>query len=117
MNSKTVVLHAVCGGSEEFNLNTLSHGVDTAVARDILRRKALHARDEISGLIAAVALGCPSPRLQDLEVSSAKKKWKVKACADGTDHAEMARTGEDFGAGLWEYVGNVIPTVRSSAPH
>jgi putative nucleotidyltransferase with HDIG domain len=104
------------GVPEEFIQDILSHGVDTGVPRDTLRRKALYACDEITGLITAVALVRPSRSLLDLEASSVKKKWKDKAFAAGTDRAEMARAAEDFGVELWEHVGNVILAMRRIAP-
>jgi predicted hydrolase (HD superfamily) len=59
------------------------------VPRDTLRRKALAACDEITGLVTAVALVRPSHSLYDLEASSVKKKWKDKAFAAGASREEM----------------------------
>src|SRR3970282_48439 len=47
------------GVPEDIIQDILSHGVDTGVPRDTLRRKALMACDEITGLATAVALGRP----------------------------------------------------------
>ena len=65
--------------------------------RDTLVRKAICACDEITGLITAVALVRPSRSLYDLEASSVKKKWKDKAFAAGTSHAEMEHAAQEFG--------------------
>ena len=104
------------GVSEELIQDILSHGEGTNVPRDTLRRKALYACDEITGLVTAVALVRPSRSLFDLEPSSVKKKWKDKAFAAGTDRAEMAKAAEDFGVELWEHTGNVIVAMRRIAP-
>jgi putative nucleotidyltransferase with HDIG domain len=104
------------GASEDIIQDILSHGVGTGVPRDTLRRKALMACDEITGLVTAVALVRPSRSLLDLEASSVKKKWKDKAFAAGTDREDMARAAEDFGVELWEHVGNVIIAMRRIAP-
>ena len=104
------------GIPEELIQDILSHGVDTGVPRDTLRRKALYACDEITGLVTAVALVRPSRSLLDLEPSSVKKKWKDKAFAAGTDRAEMEVAAKDFGVELWEHVGNVITAMRRIAP-
>jgi putative nucleotidyltransferase with HDIG domain len=104
------------GVPEELIQDILSHGVDTGVPRDTLRRKALYACDEITGLVSAVALVRPSRSLLDLEPSSVKKKWKDKAFAAGTDRAEMEVAAKDFGVELWEHVGNVITAMRRIAP-
>jgi predicted hydrolase (HD superfamily) len=104
------------GASEDIIQDILSHGEGTGVPRDTLRRKALYACDEITGLVTAVALVRPSRSLLDLEPSSVKKKWKDKAFAAGTDRAEMAKAAEDFGVELWEHAGNVITAMRRIAP-
>ena len=84
--------------------------------RDTIRRKAICACDEITGLITAVALVRPSRSLYDLEASSVKKKWKDKAFAAGTSRAEMEHAAQEFGIELWEHVGNVIQAMRKIAP-
>jgi putative nucleotidyltransferase with HDIG domain len=104
------------GVSEEIIQDILSHGVETGVPRDTLRRKALMACDEVTGLITAVALVRPSRSLYDLETSSVKKKWKDKAFAAGTNRAEMEEAAKDFGVDIWEHVGNVILAMRKIAP-
>ncbi len=104
------------GVPEEIIQDILSHGVDTGVPRDTVRRKALYACDEITGLVTAVALVRPSRSLLDLEPSSVKKKWKDKAFAAGTDRHEMEEAAKDFGIDLWEHVGNVITAMRRIAP-
>ena len=104
------------GVPEDLIQDILSHGVDTGVPRDTLRRKALYACDEITGLVTAVALVRPSRSLLDLEPSSVKKKWKDKAFAAGTDRSEMEQAAQEFGIELWEHTGNVITAMRGIAP-
>ncbi len=104
------------GIPEDLIQDILSHGVDTGVPRDTLRRKALYACDEITGLVTAVALVRPSRSLYDLEPSSIKRKWKDKAFAAGTDRAEMEQAAQEFGIELWEHTGNVIAAMRRIAP-
>jgi putative nucleotidyltransferase with HDIG domain len=104
------------GISEDIIQDILSHGVDTGVPRDTLRRKALYACDEITGLVTAVALVRPSRSLRDLETSSVKKKWKDKAFAAGTDRAEMEEAAREFGVDIWEHTANVILAMRKIAP-
>jgi predicted hydrolase (HD superfamily) len=79
-------------------------------------RKALYACDEITGLVTAVALVRPSRSLDDLEVSSVKKKWKDRAFAAGANREEIAQATEEFGVDLWEHVGNVIKAMQGIAP-
>ena len=85
------------GLDEELIQDILSHGFGPATPpRDTLRRKALFACDEITGLITACALVRPSRSLLDLEVKSVKKKWKDKSFAAGTDRTEMEQAAADF---------------------
>jgi putative nucleotidyltransferase with HDIG domain len=104
------------GVDEEIIQDILSHGVDTGVPRDTLRRKALYACDEITGLVTAVALVRPSRSLLDLEVKSVKKKWKDKSFAAGANRDEIEESAAEFGVELWEHVGNVILAMRKIAP-
>jgi putative nucleotidyltransferase with HDIG domain len=105
------------GLDEELIQDILSHGFgDDLPPRDTLRRKALMACDEITGLITAVALVRPSRSLLDLKVKSVKKKWKDKSFAAGTDRAEMKEAADEFGVELWEHVDNVIQAMRKIAP-
>jgi putative nucleotidyltransferase with HDIG domain len=104
------------GVPEDIIQDILSHGVDTGVPRNTLRRKGLMACDEITGLVTAVALVRPSRSLSDLEPPSIKKKWKDKAFAAGTNREEMAEAAQEFGIELWEHVGNVIVAMRRIAP-
>lgn len=104
------------GVPEEIVRAVLSHADHTGVPRQTLMEKALHACDEITGLIIAVALVRPSRSLNDLEAASVKKKWKDKAFAAGADREEIARATANFGVELWEHVGNVILAMRQIAP-
>ena len=103
------------GVSQDMIQDILSHAEETGVPRDTLRRKALYACDEITGLITAVCLVRPSRSILDLEVSSVKKKWNDKGFAAGTDREVMAQAAADFGVELWEHVGNVVLAMRPIA--
>jgi putative nucleotidyltransferase with HDIG domain len=105
------------GLKEDLIQDILSHGFGADVPpRDTLRRKALFACDEITGLITAVALVRPSRSLMDLKAKSVKKKWKDKSFAAGTDRTEMEEAAAEFGVELWEHVDNVILAMRVIAP-
>ena len=64
---------------------TASHGyaltVDIKPEHEM--EKVLYAVDELTGLIGAAALMRPSKSVQDMEVSSVKKKYKSKSFAAG----------------------------------
>jgi putative nucleotidyltransferase with HDIG domain len=103
------------GVPEDWIQDILSHADHTGVPRNTLRRKALFACDEVTGLITAVALVRPSRSLVDLEVSSVKKKWKERSFAAGANREEIERGAQELGIELWEHVGNVIQAMRSIA--
>ena len=105
------------GLDEELIQDILSHGIgDDLPPRDTLRRKALMACDEITGLITACALVRPSRSLLDLKVKSVKKKWKDKAFAAAVNRQEIEEASEAFGVETWEHVQNVILAMRKIAP-
>lgn len=104
------------GVSEEIIQDILSHADHLGLPRDTIRRKAIAACDEVTGLITAVALVRPSKSLYDLEASSVKKKWKDKAFAAGTDRSEMEHAARELGVDIWDHVGNVITAMRRIAP-
>jgi putative nucleotidyltransferase with HDIG domain len=104
------------GVPEDIIQDILSHADHLNLPRDTMRRKAICACDEVTGLITAVALVRPSRSLYDLEASSVKKKWKDKAFAAGTNREEMEHAAKEFGIDVWEHVGNVILAMRKIAP-
>jgi len=104
------------GVPDEIIRAILSHADHTGVPRQTTMEKCLYACDEITGLITAVALVRPSHSLDDLTVSSVKKKWKDKAFAAGANREEIAQAAQDFGVELCEHVGNVIQAMREIAP-
>ena len=104
------------GVPEDIVQDILSHADHLNLPRDTVRRKAICACDEVTGLITAVALVRPSRSLYDLEASSVKKKWKDKAFAAGTNREEMEHAAKEFGIDTWEHVGNVILAMRKIAP-
>jgi putative nucleotidyltransferase with HDIG domain len=104
------------GVPEEIVRAILSHADHTGVPRQSQMEKALYACDEITGLVTAVALVRPSRSLDDLKVSSVKKKWKDRAFAAGANREEITTAVDEFGIELWEHVENVIQAMQRIAP-
>ena len=61
--------------------------------------KVLFACDELTGLIGAAALMRPSKSVQDMELSSLRKKYKDKKFAAGCSRETIAQGAERLG---WE---------------
>jgi predicted hydrolase (HD superfamily) len=92
----------------------LGHATYSGVPRDTLMARALFAVDELAGFLVACALVRPSRSLQDLEVSSVKKKLKDKAFARGVSREDVIRGAEELGVPLDEHIGFVLDALR---PH
>ncbi len=102
-------------GYGDLIVNTvLSHG-DTGVPRDTKMAQALHAVDELTGLIVAVTLVRPSKDIRDVKIKSVRKKWKDKRFAAAVDREEIAQAADDLGVELWEHVGVVLDAMKSVA--
>ena len=93
----------------------LSHADHTGVLRESLMEHALHACDEITGLITAVALVRPSKSILDVKLRSIRKKWKDSHFAANVDREEIASAAEEFGVELWEHVQHVLISMQTIA--
>ena len=102
------------GYSDRIADTILSHG-ETGVPRDTQMAKTLHAVDELTGLIVAVALVRPSKDIRDVKVKSVRKKWGKKRFAAAVDREEIERAAEDLGVELWDHVGVVLKAMQSVA--
>jgi predicted hydrolase (HD superfamily) len=92
----------------------LGHATYCGVPRDTAMAKALFAVDELCGFLVACALVRPSRSLQDLEVSSVKKKLKDKAFARGVSREDVIRGAEELGVPLEQHIEFVLGALR---PH
>jgi predicted hydrolase (HD superfamily) len=72
------------------------------------------AVDELCGFLVACALVRPSRSLQDLEVSSVKKKLKDKAFARGVSRDDVIQGAAEIGVPLDEHIAFVLGALR---PH
>ena len=92
----------------------LGHATYSGVPRDTPMARALFAVDELAGFLVACALVRPSRSLQDLEVSSVKKKLKDKAFARGVSREDVIRGAEELGVPLDEHIAFMLDALR---PH
>jgi putative nucleotidyltransferase with HDIG domain len=105
---------AAQGLPESMQRAILGHASYSGVARDTPMARALFAVDELAGFLVACALVRPSRSLQDLEVSSVKKKLKDKAFARGVNRDDVVQGAEELGVPLDEHIAFVLAALR---PH
>ena len=79
--------------------------------------KVLFAADELTGLIGAAALMRPSKSVQDMELSSLKKKFKDKKFAAGCSRDVIKEGAERLGWPLEELMDKTLQAMRSSEEH
>lgn len=84
------MIHSICSHG---------YGICCDVEPEHEMEKVLFAADELTGLIGAAALMRPSKSVQDMEVSSVKKKFKDKRFAAGCSRDTIREGAERLG---WE---------------
>ena len=92
-----------------------SHAQYLGVARQSELEQALFAVDELTGLIAAVALVRPSKDIRDVKVSSVRRKWRDKRFAAGVNRQDIEEGAEDLGVPLQEHILIVLEAMQSNA--
>ena len=105
---------AALGLTEPMQLAIMGHADYTGVPRDTPLATALFAVDELCGFLVACALVRPSRSLQDLEISSVKKKLKDKAFARGVSREDVVKGAAELGVPLDDHIGFVLAALR---PH
>ena len=90
----------------------MGHATYTGVPRDTPLARALFATDELCGFLVACALVRPSRSLDDLEVSSVKKKLKDKAFARTVNRDDIRQGVLELGVEMDEHIRFVIEALR-----
>jgi predicted hydrolase (HD superfamily) len=90
----------------------MGHATYTGVPRDTPMAKALFATDELCGFLVACALVRPSKSLDDMEVSSVKKKLKDKAFARTVNRDDIYQSVAELSVNLEEHIRFVIDALR-----
>ena len=90
----------------------MGHATYTGVPRDTDLARSLFATDELCGFLVACALVRPSRSLDDLEVSSVKKKLKDKAFARSVNREDIRQGVEELGVDLDQHIRFVIDALR-----
>ncbi len=115
---KTAQILREKGYSEEIIRAIMSHGwgICTDVEPQSRMEKTLYAVDELTGLITACALVRPSRSVMDLELSSAKKKYKDARFAAGASREVIQKGADILGVSIDELIVDVITAMREIAP-
>ena len=104
VNASEEMVHAIC-----------SHGY--GLCRDVepvhYMEKVMFAVDELTGLIGAAARMRPSKSVQDMELSSLKKKFKDKKFAAGCSRDVIKEGADRLGWSLDEVLEKTILAMRS----
>jgi predicted hydrolase (HD superfamily) len=100
------------GYSERIIRAIMGHATYTGVPRDTDMARALFATDELCGFLVACALVRPTKSLDDMEVSSVKKKLKDKAFARSVNREDIKQGVEELGVDLDEHIRFVIDALR-----
>ena len=98
------MIHSICSHG---------YGICCDVEPEHEMEKVLFAADELTGLIGAAALMRPSKSVQDMEVSSVKKKFKDKRFAAGCSRDIISQGAECLGWTLEELMEKTILAMRS----
>ena len=96
--------------------SALSHGwgmTDSPYEPTHIMEKILYAIDELTGLIGAAALMRPSKSVQDMELSSVKKKFKDKKFAAGCSREVIQKGADLLGWPLDELISETILAMRT----
>jgi predicted hydrolase (HD superfamily) len=93
----------------------LSHADASGVGRVTLLEKALHACDDVTGLIVAATLVRPDRDVRHLEPASLRKKWKDRAFAGGVDRDEVAAAAAALGVPLDSHLATVLAAMQGAA--
>jgi putative nucleotidyltransferase with HDIG domain len=104
------------GVDEEIVRAILSHAPEvTGVERHSRMEQTLYAVDELTGLIAAVALVRPSKDIRDVTVKSVKKKWKIKGFAPGVNRDEVEAGAAALNVELASHIALVLESMQAAA--
>ena len=102
------------GVGEDMIHAIISHGYGRCsdAKPELEMEKVLYAVDELTGLIGAAALMRPSKSIQDMELSSLKKKFKDKKFAAGCSRDVIREGAEMLGWELDRLLADTIEVMR-----
>lgn len=93
----------------------LSHADYAGVPRQSPMERALHACDELTGFIVAVALVRPGKSLHAVDVTAVRRKMKDKAFARPVNRDELIQAADALGVPFDEHVAVVLGAMQGIA--
>ncbi len=93
------------------------YGICSDVEPTLQMERILYACDELTGLIGAAALMRPSKSVQDMELSSLKKKYKDKRFAAGCSREVIQMGADRLGWQLDELLEKTLQAMRHCEAH
>jgi putative nucleotidyltransferase with HDIG domain len=93
----------------------LSHADYSGVARISRMEHALHACDDLTGFVIAVALVRPNRSLAGVDGPAVRRKMKDKAFARAVSRDELLHAAEALGVPFDEHVAVVVDALRGIA--
>ena len=98
--------------NEEFRKAIMSHADNTNIPRETLLQKVLFACDELAGFITAVTYVRPNKSIDEVEVSSVKKKMKDKAFAKNVNRDDIIKGAEALNVNLEDHIQFCIVAMK-----
>jgi predicted hydrolase (HD superfamily) len=99
------VVHAICSHA---------YGIRVDVKPEHEMEKVLFAVDELTGIIAAAALMRPSKSIEDMELSSLRKKFKTRAFAAGCSRDIICQGAEMLGWEIDKLLSMTLEAMRAT---
>jgi predicted hydrolase (HD superfamily) len=93
----------------------LSHANYSGVSRDSLMEKTLFACDELAGFLTACSYVKPGRSIEEVDVSSVKRKLKDKAFARNVNREDIINGAQELGVPLEEHIAFCISAMKERA--
>jgi putative nucleotidyltransferase with HDIG domain len=103
------------GAGEAIANAILCHNEHHGVKPETLMEKALFCADPLTGLITAAVLVRPEKKIEPLEASSVRKRFKEKSFAAGANREQIARCSE-IGLELDDFITIGVAAMKEIAP-
>jgi putative nucleotidyltransferase with HDIG domain len=100
------------GWPEDVCRAILGHATYSGVPRDTPMARTLFAVDELSGLVVACALVTPTKSLDEVEVSSVKKKMKRADFARNVNREDILTGASELGVDLDQHIATTLQALR-----